>query len=39
MPVRKKATAKHNKHKPAHMIKGSIAAKLHMAKIRAMKRH
>ena len=32
MPVRKKATAKHNKHKPAHMIKGSIAALVYHVK-------
>ena len=35
MPVRHKT---HKKHKPAHMIKGSLAAKQHMAKLRAMRR-
>jgi len=40
MPVKRKATTtkKTTKHKPAHMVKGSLAAKEHMKKIRSMKR-
>ena len=37
MPAKKKtATKKHNK--ASHLVKGSLEAKKHMAKIRAMKK-
>lgn len=40
MPVRKRTTVKKtNKHRPAHMIKGSLAAKQFMARLRALRRH
>jgi hypothetical protein len=39
MPVKRKATTKKTTKTRAHLVKGSLAAKQHMAKIRAMKRH